>query len=142
MHTKPIAASLVRRLLALLYDVLLLLGVLFAVTAIAVALNTGEEVTHPAYYVCLVLTTFAFFGWFWTHGGQTLGMRTWKLKIISDISDSLTWKQAAIRFAAAAVALLPAGIGLIWVLFDPNKLAWHDRLSKTRLISLKVKKTV
>ncbi len=140
MKTKSNAASFTRRLLALLYDLILLLAVLFAISAIAVAINKGEAATHPAYYLCLLLTTFVFFGWFWTHGGQTLGMRTWKIKIINDIDESLTWKQALIRFAAAALALIPAGIGLIWVLIDKESLAWHDRLSKTRLISLKAHK--
>jgi len=140
MQNKPIAASLIRRLLAIFYDLLLLLGVLFAVSAFAVALNKGEAVTHPAYYLALLVTAFVFFGGFWTHGGQTLGMRTWKIKIIADEGDKVTWKQSAIRFVSAALALLPAGIGFIWMLFDSERLTWHDRLSATRLISLKVKK--
>ena len=137
MQKKIITATLTRRLLALFYDVLLLLGVLFAVSALAVALNKGEAVTHPGYYLSLILTTFVFFAWFWKHGGQTLGMRTWKIKIISDIDDKITWRQSAIRFITAAAALLPAGLGLLWVLFDREGLAWHDRLSNTRLVSLK-----
>jgi len=141
MLEKPIAASLIRRLLAIFYDVLLLLGVLFIVSACAVAINRGEAVTHPAYYLSLILTTFVFFGWFWTHGGQTLGMRTWKIKIISDQAGNLTWKQSAIRFLAAALSLLPAGIGLFSLLFDSERLTWYDKLSSTRLISLKHKKS-
>jgi len=140
MDKKFINASLIRRLLALFYDLLLLLGVLFAVSACAVAVNKGEAVTHPAYYLALIGTTFVFFGGFWTHGGQTLGMRTWKIKIITDNGNKVTWKQAAIRFCAAAVAFIPAGIGLLWMLIDSERLAWHDRLSATRLISLKTPK--
>ena len=163
MQKITITATLARRLLAFLYDVLLLLGVLFAVSACAVAINKGEAVTHPAYYLSLILTTFVFFGWFWTHGGQTLGMRTWKIKITSDNGDKVSWKQSAIRFVTALVALLPAMMGLIWwfddtklrlvailamlpvmlgllwLLFDQERLAWHDKLSATRLISLKAK---
>ena len=140
MQKKYITASLIRRLLATFYDLLLLLGVLFTVSACAVAINKGEAVNHPAYYLVLIATTFVFFGGFWTNGGQTLGMRTWKIKIITDSGDKVTWKHAAIRFCAAAVAYIPAGIGLLWMLFDSERLAWHDRLSATRLISLKVPK--
>jgi len=163
MQNLNITATLTRRLLAFFYDVLLLLGVLFAVSACAVAINKGEAVTHPAYYLSLILTAFVFFGWFWTHGGQTLGMRTWKIKITSDHSNKVSWKQAAIRFIsvlvvliptmvgliwwfsdttmrpAAVLAMLPVMFGLIWLLFDQQRLAWHDKLSKTRLISLKAK---
>jgi len=136
MQNKP-HASLTRRLLAIIYDLLLLLGVLFTVSGCAVAINRGEAVTHPLYYLALIATTFVFYGWFWTHGGQTLGMRTWKIQIVNDEGHDLSWKQAAVRFAAAFIALLPAGIGLIWMLFDSKRLAWHDKLSATRLISLK-----
>jgi len=140
MQKKYVTASLIRRLLAIFYDLLLLLGVLFAVSACAVALNKGESVSHPAYYLALIVTTFLFFGGFWTHGGQTLGMRTWKIKIISDNGNKVTWRQAAMRFCAAVVALIPIGIGFLWMLIDSERLAWHDRWSTTRLISLKVSK--
>ena len=136
MQNTPVA-SLTRRLLAIFYDFLLLLGVLFTVSACAVALNRGEAVTHPLYYLILVATTFVFYGWFWTHGGQTLGMRTWKIQLVTDQGENLNWKRSAIRFAAAALAFIPAGIGLLWMLFDSERLAWHDKLSATRLISLK-----
>ena len=134
MHDKNKTVSLLRRLMAMLYDVLLLLGVLFAVSAVAVAINKGEAVNHPVYYIALAIITFVFFGWFWTHGGQTLGMRTWKIKIIGDDEAPLSWKHSFIRFLAAVVALLPAGIGLFWMLIDREQLAWHDKLSSTRLV--------
>jgi len=161
MQNLSITATVTRRLLASFYDVLLLLGILFAVSACAVAINKGVAVTHPAYYLSLFLTAFVFYGWFWTHDGQTLGMRTWKIKIISDKGDKVSWKQSAIRFTSALVvslpaitgliwlftddnkrfwavlALLPLVSGLIWLLYDRERLAWHDKLSATRLISLK-----
>lgn len=163
MQNNPVA-SLTRRLLANFYDFLLLSGVLFTVSVCSVAINRGEAVSHPVYYIALLAASFVFYGWFWTHDGQTLGMRTWKVKIITENGRKLTWKQAAIRFTAATVVLLPAIIGLlwlfdperttkgliiaslallptvigvIWMLFDPEKLAWHDKLSATRLISVK-----
>ncbi len=132
------AASLTRRLLAIFYDLLLLIGILFSVSACAVALNRGEAVSHPLYYIALLVAAFIFYGWFWTHGGQTLGMRTWKIKVVTENGQPLTWKQSLIRFLAAIPALLPAGLGLFWMLFNSERLALHDRWSATRLISLKI----
>lgn len=164
MQNKPVA-SITRRLLATFYDLLLLLGILLTVSTCAVAINQGAATKHPVYYLALFATAYIFYGWFWTHDGQTLGMRTWKIKIITDKGEKLTWKQSAIRFAAATaiflpavigllwlfdpersvsgltfatLAMLPACVSLLWMFFDSEKLAWHDKLSSTRLISLKV----
>lgn len=132
----PESASLIRRLAAIFYDLLLLIGILFVVSAIAVWINRGTAVDHPAYYLALVIATFIFFGWFWTHGGQTLGLRTWRLQVVDNQGRTLTWRQSLLRFAAAWLAYLPAAAGLLWMLFDKDSLAVHDRLSKTRVIKL------
>lgn len=136
MNQQSTNATLLRRIAAIVYDVLLLLGVLFAASAVAVALNHGKAVTHPAYYVAIVVISFLFFGWFWTHGGQTLGLRTWRLKITDENTDEVSWKQATIRFLAAFISFIPAGAGFFWMLIDKNKLTLHDRLSSTRIISI------
>lgn len=136
MNQQTENATLLRRLAAIFYDVLLLLGVLFAASAIAVAINHGKAVSHPAYYASLVLISFIFFGWFWTHGGQTLGLRTWRLQLIHKNSGEVTWQQAAIRFIAAFISFLPACAGFIWILFDKKGLALHDHLSATRIVKL------
>ena len=130
------AASLVRRIAAIFYDLLLLTGVLFTISALAVWINRGKAVDHPLYYLALLITAFFFYGWFWTHGGQTLGLRTWRLQVIDDRGNTLTWYQSLGRFAAAWIAFLPAAVGLLWMLFDKESLALHDRLSKTRVVKL------
>ena len=129
-------ASLLRRIAAIFYDLLLLTGILFATSAVAVWINKGVAVKHPLYYVALILTAFFFYGWFWTHGGQTLGLSTWRLKVIDENGNALTWRRSIYRFAAAWIALLPAAAGLLWMLFDKDSLALHDRLSKTRVVKL------
>ncbi len=134
MSNNSTAPGLLRRLVAIFYDLLLLLGILFVFSAIAVGLNGGQAVTHPAYYLALVIISFLFFGWFWTHGGQTLGMRTWRFELTDIQGNAIGWRQAAIRFAAAGFSLLPAGIGLLWIVFDSNNMALHDRLSSTRMV--------
>jgi len=127
-------AGIIRRLAAMVYDFLLLTAVLFVATAIAVAINKGQAVSHPLYYLSLVLITYLFFCWFWTHGGQTLGMRTWRLKLITASGDKMSWHQATMRFLIASIALLPFGAGLLWLIFDSDGLAIHDRLSASKII--------
>jgi uncharacterized RDD family membrane protein YckC len=84
----------------------------------------------------LLLAAFLFFGWFWTRGGQTLGMRAWRLKVVDEQGRSLTWLLALRRFAAAAFSWTALGAGFWWAIFDREKRAWHDRLSGTHLVVL------
>lgn len=136
MKQQSTNATLLRRFAAIIYDLLLLLGVLLVASAIAVAINRGSAVTHPLYYLSLVLISFVFYGWFWTHGGQTLGLRTWKLQLNGKNQQAVTWKQAAIRFIAAFASFLPAGAGFFWMLLDKDRLTLHDRASSTHIIKL------
>lgn len=127
-------AGIIRRIAAIVYDTLLLLAVLFVATAIAVAINKGQAVSHPLYYLSLAAICYLFFCWFWTHGGQTLGMRTWRLKLITNSKMEMTWSEATKRFLLAVIALLPFGAGLLWLLFDSERLAFHDRLSDSKIV--------
>ena len=134
----PIPPGLARRLAAIAYDSLLLTAVLIVATAILLPF-TGGEAIHPGsgwYATYLFIVSFAYFGWFWTHGGQTLGMRSWRLRLVGDGSNGATWGQALVRFAAAAVSWLVFGVGFLWMLVDYERLTWHDRISATRLVGL------
>lgn len=139
--TTPQTAGLLRRLAALLYDMLLLFGLWTLVSALMLLVTGGwlAEPDRPIWLVfalqaLLVLTTLGFFAWFWTHGGQTLGMRAWRLRLVGRNGAPVTLRQALIRVAAACLTLAPAGLGLWWMLIDPEGRAWHDRLSDTHLI--------
>lgn len=140
----PSPAGLGKRLLAIIYDLFLLAAWLFIAEILPVALNHGNAISrdnglivfyllHPLY---LLIMCFAFLGWFWTHGGQTLGMKTWKLKLISLQGGNMSWRQAGLRFVTALFSWLCGGLGFIWSLFDKEKRCWHDILSETRMISL------
>lgn len=138
-----IAPSLFRRLGAILYDGLLLLALWFVTTALLLAVSGGQlaDPHRPIWLLyalrgSLLLVTFMFFAWFWTHGGQTLGMRAWRLKLICASGDPVGWKQALWRFAAAILSLGAFGLGLFWMLFDRERCSVHDRLSGTRLVLL------
>ncbi|MGR9114833.1 MAG: RDD family protein [Gammaproteobacteria bacterium] len=126
-------AGFLRRLTAMLYDSLLLIAILFAATAAALPFNHGEAFTSNNYYYLayLILVSFLFFGWFWTHGGQTLGLRSWKLKVLTVDQRPLTWRQAFIRFITAILSWTAIGLGFLWIFVDKNNRGWHDLLSNT-----------
>jgi uncharacterized RDD family membrane protein YckC len=136
-------ASLLRRLGAMVYDALLLAAILMIGTALFLPLTHGEAVgsaTHPVLHVIHQATMLAlivgFYGLFWTRGGQTLGMASWHLKVQREDGGKLTWKDALLRLAAALLSWLPAGLGFVWIAFDREGRAWHDRLSHTRVVAL------
>jgi len=145
--------SLFKRLMSIVYDLLLLTALLFTVGVLVAgimtfALNGGNAITeeHPFYLASkliilsiLFCVSFLFFGWFWTHGGQTLGMRTWRVKLVSVDGSAVDWNKSARRFIAAIISWLVFGLGFIWVLFDKENRSWHDVLSATKLIQLEKK---
>ena len=130
-----------RRLAAIFYDLWLvaalwLLGAT-ADTFVRAGLGLGSAGFHLPLQLFLLISPAAFFSWFWTHGGQTLGMRAWRLKLLDSEGDPVTLKLSLIRLGAALLSALPLGLGYLWVLIDRDSLAWHDRLSRTRLVVLK-----
>lgn len=131
-----IPCSLLRRLAAILYDCLLLTAVLFVATAVLMPFIGGNAVEsgNLAYNAFLFLISLLYFAWHWVKGGQTLGMRSWHIFVINESMQNPNWKQATLRFFSAFLSLLLLGLGFVWSLFDKNKLALHDRLSKTKLI--------
>ena len=136
-HAAKAAArpGLLRRLAALIYDTLLLFAVLFAATVPAVLVTGGEAVgpNHPAFTAYLLAVSYLYFGWCWTRSGQTLGMRAWRMRVRTREGEPLGWGRSLVRFTAAMVSIGAAGIGLLWVAFDRERLSLHDRLSATVL---------
>jgi uncharacterized RDD family membrane protein YckC len=129
-------ATVTRRLAALAYDLLLLGGLWFCLTLIAVALRGGQPIPPRTVWFDLALlgTSFGFYGWFWTHGGQTLGMRAWRIRLERCDGGQLTWRDAAYRYAAAALSGAMLGLGFWWGYWDRDRRCWHDGLSHTRVV--------
>ena len=127
--------GLLKLFAAIFYDFTLLIAVLFLATFLALPFNHGEAVTERqfVYPVYLLAVTILFYGWFWTHGGQTLGLKTWNIRLRSDNFQPVSWKQALIRFAVAIISWLCFGLGFIWILFDKKHRSWHDIASKSGL---------
>lgn len=140
-HPEPGAAQttapgFLRRLAAAVYDGFLLLAVWFFATALALPFNGGQAFASDQFLYPLYLLTisFGFYGWFWTHGGQTLGLRAWKIKVVSCDDVGVSWSQAGKRFIGGLLSWGCLGLGFFWCLLDKDRQCWHDYLSKTRLI--------
>jgi uncharacterized RDD family membrane protein YckC len=124
---------------AMLYESLLLVGVLAVAVVLphtligaarGAALAGGWLLGH----VFLVLAVY--FIWFWRQGGQTLAMKTWRIRLEpADGNRRVTVGQALLRYSLAWPCVL-TGIGIAWSLLDPDRQFLHDRLSGTRLVRL------
>ena len=118
------------------YDSILLSSVLFLATALVIPFNESTAISsgNNLFSIYLLAVSFAYFGWFWTHGGQTLGMRVWRVRVLAKRGNTITWKQAALRFAGAIVSWLPLALGFLWMLWSPERRTWHDQWSDTELV--------
>ena len=169
------APGLARRLACGGYDALLVASLCILATFCIVAFARGKGVDSfyagsPGaklfYQLGLLALGYAFFGGFWTHGGQTLGMRAWRVRVICMDGAGLGWYRALLRYLtmlipwlllvlgseflfnaqaqpepglhhiAAPLTLLLALLGFIWPRLDTRGFAWHDHLSGTRVVLL------
>ena len=125
-----------RRLAAMVYDGLLVAALMFTFTFILIVLRAGTAVSPASwgFSASLVALNILFFGWFWTHGGQTLGMRAWKIRVERLDGSALRWRDPLVRYASAWVLLFPPGVGFFWTWLDRERRCWHDRFSATRVV--------
>ncbi len=131
-----IPAPLWRRLAAAGYDLLLVLALLMVLTAFVIVARGGAAIDAGSlwYQALLLAVWWLYFAWSWARGGRTVGMRAWRLELVAPGAGRIGWRRASLRFAAAWLSALPAGLGFVWSLVDRGGLGWHDRLSRTRLV--------
>ena len=132
------------RMLALVYDAFpvvalwMLASAVFTV-AYYLAGHSARENFAPfsPLQVVLWLVCWAISGTYavasWRGGGQTLGMRPWKLRVVG-VDGPPTVRALARRYVVATLSLLLGGLGFWWAWFDRDRLTWHDRASGTRLV--------
>ena len=132
------SAGLFRRLAAILYDSLLIISMWLITTLLLVAfINDGTALQGPLFQFGLYFEACLFYSYFWRLRGQTLGMQAWKIKLVSPSLQTLSWQECFARLFFALVSVSMLGLGFIWMLFDPNRLTWHDRASGTRVVLLR-----
>ena len=132
--------SLLRIVAATVYESILMLGVWFLVGSLALGIKfvfTGEVSSlHPVTGMSIViLSTWLYFALFWIYGGKTLGMSSWKLRIVSQDGDQITLIQTIIRFLSNIITISLAGIPLFFRRINKNNRSLSDLLSKTSIIS-------
>ncbi|HET8698110.1 MAG TPA: RDD family protein [Gammaproteobacteria bacterium] len=130
-------AGLARQLAALAYDWLLIGALVFVfMLVLFIARDAhgdgppGKELVRIAVIVVAAL----FYCVFWTHGGQTVGMRAWRIRLVNRGGGPVAWKAALLRFFAAWLSALPLGLGYWWYLVDRRRRTWHDVLSGTAVV--------
>ncbi|KAB2901804.1 MAG: RDD family protein [Dokdonella sp.] len=136
----PAPAPLWQRLAALLYDLFPLIGLWMLVAAATLAAAPGDiDVAHPSSWYqlalrsALLLVTAGYFVLSWTRGGQTIGMRAWRIRVVAEDGASLPWPRAVLRFGVALVSLAACGLGFAWCLIDRERRAWHDLAARSRV---------
>ena len=131
------AAGFGRRLGAIFYDLIVLLGILLIAGLPLPLLDSltsdmrWAAFIKPAYLLGVI---FLYLGGFWVTGGQTVGMKAWRLRIICQNGQPLSWQKALARYLSACLSVASFGLGFIWAAVDRKKQSWHDKLSGTRLI--------
>lgn len=144
-------ASVFKRIAAMFYDSMLLIGVLAGAAIIpSVILSPGQEahktgeVIHEinpmldgiGFQLYLLAIICIFFTAFWSKSGQTLGMQAWKIRIENPDGSKPSIKQCLVRVVIATLSIACLGIGYWWQWIDKQGLNWQDRASKTRVVQI------
>jgi len=144
----------------MIYETMLLLGVLFTATLLFSTLLEQRSALSQrgALQYCLFVVLGLYFGWFWTRSGQTLAMKTWRIRLVDQHGATVRPTRALLRYLLAWLWFLPGlalaraigaqgwmmvalpGINFVlWaaaIYLDPQRQFLHDRLAKTRLLRL------
>lgn len=147
-NTSQIAA-LWRRLAAMVYDSFLVFAiwiivgflVLYALGVNSAENSSGELATltplqNNVLFAAMLGSAFLFFGFFWTHSGQTLGMQAWSIKVQNADGSAISWRQALLRCCTAPFALLALGLGYLCMLVDPQRRTLPDRVSASQVYKI------
>ncbi len=139
-HNYP-TASLARRLAALVYDALVItaLYIMFGFIVVAVfKLFTHhfpeDHLPNALYYSLLFCICFFYYSFSWRKGGQTIGMKAWRIRLINTQPQPFALSQFMLRTACGLFSLLLFGIGYWWALIDKKSRTWQDMASLTRVV--------
>jgi uncharacterized RDD family membrane protein YckC len=165
--TEAIVPSIGRRIAALPYEALLLLALALVMSFPIAGLKGATLGGAPqvVFQIYLVGVVFAYFTWFWRHGGQTLPMKTWRFRLVTRDGGAIGWQRASLRFVFGSLFYGPAMAGtmmmffpkrisflltmwtflpmfatLFWAKFDTDRQFLHDRWAGTRIVDATIKK--
>lgn len=130
-------AGLRRRLVCMLYEGLVVFSILligFLLPQVVLS-GFGWVIGAKGLWTHVLFLLMAYFVWCWLNGGQTLPMKTWKMRLVDESGKPLRPLQAILRYLAAWPSILFLGIGIVWALLDKDKQFLHDRIAGTRIVS-------
>ena len=130
--------GIARRLASMLYEALLITAVLavaFILPHLLLGAFANIQVHHVATKIHFFLVLLIYFSWFWVNGGQTLAMKTWRIRVVDIHGGRLRPAQAVLRYLAAWFSLFFFGIDVVWALFDKNRQFLHDRIADTQIVT-------
>jgi uncharacterized RDD family membrane protein YckC len=130
------APALGRRMASAIYELLLLLALAFIASFpyLAVLGDSTHGWKRHLLQAWVLAVWGAYFVWFWSRGGQTLPMKTWKIRVVRFDGAPLGAGRALHRYALAVLGLAAAGLGFAWALVDRDRQFLHDRLAGTALV--------
>ena len=125
-----------RRLSSMVYEALLLLAVFFLADFAFLLVERLSELSFPKFVLqaYLLAVAAAYFIGYWTHGGQTLAMKAWRIRVEPAAGGPMPVAQAGLRFVLAVAGIGFFGAGLVYALFDRERQFLHDRLAGTRVV--------
>lgn len=125
---------ILKRLMACVYELLILLAIWMLFTWLFVSLF--GDATHGARRFCLQLLLWLITGVYfvvcWVKTGQTLAMQAWKMKIVGQNGGLLSWRQATLRYVLASILVGMFGVSLLYMFVNRQRLFLHDRLLGSR----------
>lgn len=127
------------RLACLLYESLVvaavtIVGVIIPYTLLGAAF--GIVASGRILLAHLFLVLLLYFAWQWTRGGQTLAMKTWRIRLETSDGRSISPGAALLRYTLAWLGVMALGATFIWALVDRDRQYLHDRLGRTRLVAI------
>jgi uncharacterized RDD family membrane protein YckC len=119
----------------MLYDGVIILGLLVVASAIALPFGDAHKTAFQDFWFTLwLLAVCALYLTRSWRAGMTLGMRAWRAKLVSENGLPLSWPRCLLRFSVGIVSLGVLGVGVFWALFDGRKRTWHDLAARTLLV--------
>ena len=128
-----------RQLAAFIYDLFPVLGILLVTSLIVILVRRGAEIEPKTlWFQLLLLTEIAlYYIYSWKNGGQTLGMRAWKIKLAPQQSDNHLLL-LILRFLVGLLSTVCLGLGIWWQYLDKKNRSWMDMASNSRVVSTHV----
>jgi len=125
-----------RRLASALYDLLLVVALVLIATFpfLAFVGDSTQGWRRHLLQLYVLAVTCAYFVWFWTRGGQTLPMKTWRIRLVREDGGAVNTGRSIHRFLVAILGTIALGLTFAWALFDRDRQFLHDRLAGTALV--------